>query len=269
VTQLSHDYSNRDLKNVYWLTLIFAISLTMVYYFQSYYANLMNFFSSVFPLFMASVAVAASGFALRIYWKNLESNLSRIWLGFSLGMILWFLGELSWALNTLIFDIKLPYPSVADVYRLAGYGFLFFAIFTYIRIFRSVISKRVLATASFFVLPTSMGIIPLLLLSISTKASGANMATLFVGLAYPLLDLILFAQAMLGLLVFTTTGLRGRLGSVWLLINTGVIMNVFGDMLFSYTNMQNTYNNGHPLELFFHLGYLFFTVSFYAHTKKL
>jgi hypothetical protein len=218
---------------------------------------------------MASVAVAASGFALRIYWKNLESDLSRIWLGFSLGMILWFLGELSWALNTLVFDIKLPYPSVADVYRLAGYGFLFFAIFTYIRIFRSVISKRVVATASFFVFPTSMGIIPLLFLSISTKASGVNMATLFVGLAYPFLDQILFAQAMLGLLVFTTTGLRGRLGSVWLLINTGVIMNLFGDMLFSYTNMQNTYNNGHPLELFFHLGYLFLTLSFYAHTKKL
>jgi len=269
VAKLPHDYSNRDLTTVYWLTLIFAISLTMVYCFQSYYADFMSFFSNVFPLFMASVAVGASGFALRIYWKNLESNLSRIWLGFFLGMILWFLGELSWALGTLIFDLKLPYPSIADVYRLAGYGFLFFALFTYIRIFRSVISKRVLATASIFVLPTSMGIIPPLLLSISTKASAVNIATLIVGLAYPLLDLILLAQAMLGLLVFTTTGLKGRLGSVWLLINTGVIMNVFGDMLFSYTNMQNTYSNGHPLELFFHLGYLFFTLSFYAHTKKL
>ena len=267
--RLSHAISDRNLKNFYWLALIYAITLVGIYYFQSYYTNLMALLSKVFPLFSAGIAVVASSFALRIYWENLESNLSRIWLGFSLGMIFWFIGELGWATYTLIFGIELPYPSVADVYRFVGYGFLFFAIFTYIKIFRSVISTKVLATASIFMLPASVGIIPSLLLSVGAKASVVNPATLFVGLAYPFLDLILLALAMLGLLVFTTTGLKGRLGPVWLLINAGIIMNVFGDMLFSYTNLQNTYYNGHPLELFFHLGYLFFILSFYVHTKKL
>jgi hypothetical protein len=269
VIKLSDGAVDRSLKKVYSLALIVALSLTAIYYFQSYYTNLITIFSNLFPLLIAGAAVAASGFALRNYWENLESRLSRIWLGFSLGMIFWFIGELSWTLYTLIFDIKIPYPSVADVYRLVGYGFLFFAIFTYIELFRSVISKRVVITASVFILPTSTGIIPLLLLSLSAKASTMNLTTLLVGLAYPLLDLALLAQAMLGLLVFTTTGLKGRLGSVWLLINAGIIMNVFGDMLFTYTNLQNTYYSGHPLELFFHLGYLFFILSFYAHTKKL
>jgi len=108
-----------------------------------------------------------------------------------------------------------------------------------------------------------------LLLSISAKASAINLTTLLVGLAYPLLDLSLLAQAMLGLLVFTTTELKGKMGSVWLLINAGIIMNVFGDILFSYTNLENIYYIGHPLELFFHLGYLFFLLSFYTHVKKL
>jgi hypothetical protein len=220
-------------------------------------------------MFIAGAAVVASIFALRNYWENLESTLSKIWLGFCLGMILWFLSELSWTLYTVIFDVKIPYPSVADIYRFVGYGFFFFAIFTYIALFRSVISKRMLATASFFVLPTSVGIVPSLFASISARVSIVNLTTLLVGLAYPILDLSLLAQAMLGLLVFTTTGLKGRLASVWLLINAGIIMNVFGDMLFSYTNLQNTYYNGHPLELFFHLGYLFFILSFYVHTKKL
>ncbi len=267
--KLSHDRSNPNLKNVYWLALILAISLTVIYYFQSYYTHFMTLFSNAFPLFIAGATVAASGFALRNYWENLESKLSRIWLGFSLGMIFWFIGELSWALYTLIFNVEIPYPSIADVYRLVGYGFFFFAISTYIELFRTVISKRMVAIASIFVLPTSTGIIPSLLLSVSLKASAVNLTTLLVGLAYPLLDLVLLAQAMLGLLVFTTTGLKGRLGSVWLLINAGIIMNVFGDILFSYTNLQNIYYAGHPLELFFHLGYLFFLLSFYAHTKKL
>jgi hypothetical protein len=269
VIRLSHAISDRNLKKNYGLALIYAITLVGIYYFQSHYTNLMALFSKVFPLFSAGVAVVASSFALRIYWENLESILSRIWLGFSLGMIFWFIGELGWAICTLIFGIELSYPSVADVYRLVGYGFFFFAIFTYIKLFRSVISTKVLATASIFMLPTSVGIIPPLLLSVGAKASVVNPTTLFVGLAYPFLDLMLLTLAMLGLLVFTTTRLKGRLGSVWLLINAGIIMNAFGDMLFSYTNLQNTYYNGHPLELFFHLGYLFFILSFYAHTKKL
>lgn len=240
-----------------------------VYCFQSYYAEFMTFFSNFFPLLLAGAAAVTSGFALRNYWANIESGLSRIWLGFFLGMIFWFIGELNWALYRLVFDVKILYPSVADVYRLVGYGFLFFAIFTYVGLFRSVISKRMIATTSVFVLPTSSGIIPLLLLSISAKASAMNLTTLFVSLAYPLLDLSLLAQALLGLLVFTTTGFKGRLGSVWLLINAGIIANVFGDILYSYTNLQNTYYSGHPLELLFYLGYLFFILSFYAHMKKL
>ena len=257
------------MRSVYWLALIFALSLTLIYYFQGYYTHFMTLFANLFPLVISGAAVVASGFALRNYWENLESILSRIWLGFFLGTIFWFIGELSWALYTLIFNIAIPYPSIADVYRLMGYGFFFFAIFTYIELFRTVISKRMVAIASVFVLPTSTGIIPSLLLSIRAKASAVNLTTLLVSLAYPLLDLALLAQAMLGLLVFTTTGLKGRLGSVWLLINAGIIMNVFGDLLFSYTNLQNTYYSGHPLELFFHMGYIFFIVSFYAHMKKL
>jgi len=229
----------------------------------------MTLFSNAFPLFIAGLAVVVSGFALRSYWENLESKFSRVWLSFSLGIIFWLISELIWALYTLIFDIKTPYPSVADIYRFVGYGFLFFAIFTYVELFRPVISKRIVAIASVFVLPTSVGIIPPLLLSISTRASAMNLATLLVDLAYPLFDLSLLAQAMLGLLIFTMTELKGKMGSVWLLINAGIIMNVFGDILFSYANLQNTYYSGHPLELFFHLGYLFFLLSFYTHTKKL
>jgi len=269
VTKLIDDHSNRNLKNVYWLALILVLSLTVIYYFQSYYSDFMTLFSNAFPLVIAGVSVVVSGLALRNYWENLESKFSRLWLSFSFGMIFWFISELAWALYTLVFDVKIPYPSVADVYRLVGYAFLFFAISTYIELFRPAISGKMVATALIFVLPTSVGIIPSLLLSISAEASAMNMTTLIVDLAYPLLDLSLLAQAMLGLLVFTVTELKGKMGSVWLLINAGIIMNVFGDILFSYTNLQNTYYLGHPLELFFHFGYLFFLLSFYIHTKKL
>jgi hypothetical protein len=46
-------------------------------------------------------------------------------------------------------------------------------------------------------------------------------------------------------------------------------MNVVGDMLFSYATSQKTYFNGHPLDLFFYWGYIFFALAFYTHMKEL
>jgi hypothetical protein len=269
VIKLSDTASNNNLKNVYLLALLFALSLLAVYYFQTYYKHFMNTFSTFFPLFIAGATFIASVLALRNYWESLESVLSRIWLGFTLGMAFWLLSELSRCLYTVIFQIKNPYPSVADVYRLIGYGFLLFAIFTYVKLFRPVISKKMVATASIFILPTSTGIVPVLLLSLFATAPKINLTTLIVSLLFPFLDLALLSQAMLGLLVFTTTQLKGKIGSAWLLINAGIIMNVFGDLLFSYMQLKTIYYRGHPLELFFHFGYLFFMLSFYTHVKKL
>jgi hypothetical protein len=40
-------------------------------------------------------------------------------------------------------------------------------------------------------------------------------------------------------------------------------------MLWSYTTLQETYYDGHPLELLFHWGYILFALAFYTHMKEL
>jgi hypothetical protein len=124
------DYDS-SLRRAYWLTFISGFFLIVIYGFQAYYPHFMTVLSNVFPLLIAGTAVIVSSFALRSYWQNLESKLSRIWLGFALGMAFWFLGEVSWTIYTLVLNISVPYPSIADIYRLVGYGFLFFAILTH------------------------------------------------------------------------------------------------------------------------------------------
>jgi len=184
-------------------------------------------------------------------------------------MAFWFLSEFSWAVQTLVLNMPNPYPSIANVYKLVGYGALFLSIFVYLGLFHNVISGKIVAISAAVTLPTSAGVIPSILLLTRGKASTMNLTTLFVTVAYPFFDLLLLAQAMLGLLLFTITGLRGRLKGAWLLLNAGILMNVFGDLLLSYTNLAGIYYPGHPLELFFHAGYIFFAFAFYAHTKEL
>jgi len=255
-------------KALFSAAILAGLGLALIYFLMPH-SDSLAFLSDLLRPIVASVSLAASILALRHYWQNLESTLSRIWLCFTIGMAFWFLSELTWAILTLGLNIPNPYPSIANVYRLVGYGALFSAIIVYIGIFHPVVSSKTVAICAAAALPTSAGIIPTILLLVRGKASTINLPTLFVTVAYPLFDLVLFATAMLGLLVFTITPLRGKLKGAWLLLNAGILMNVFGDLMLSYTNLSGIYYQGHPLELFFHAGYIFFALAFYAHTQQM
>ena len=88
---------------------------------------------------------------------------------------------------------------------------------------------------------------------------------MIVALAYPILDLIMLSVSTLGLSVF----LKGDLRKSWALISAGILLNVFRDVLFSYTVSRGTYYAGHPVDLLFDFAYVFFLLAFYVHAKEL
>jgi len=259
----------RDIRIVYWLCLIAAIVLALVYGFQSFYADFMYAFSNVIAPVVACVAVFSSFFALRRYWDKIGSRLSKIWLCFTLGMLLWFLGELGWAVYTMVLNVEVPYPSIADVFWLGGYVPLFIALLLYGKLFQPAISEKMFFTAGVIVAIVSMVVFSALMIPVLAEESQQDLVTLGINLAYPSLDLVLFLIAILGLLVFTFTRLKGRIGVAWHFINVAILFNVVADLTFSYTTLTGTYYNGHPQELLFHWGYLFFALAFYVHQREL
>lgn len=229
--------------------------------------DFMNVFSNVFPLFCAGASVVASMFALKKYWERLGSRLTQVWIYFTLGITFWFLGELTWGIYTLALGVEIPYPSIADGFWLIGYIPFLFALTSYLSIVRPAISKGILTVASTIVSISAVASSSLFI--IPAVVEETDTLTRIINVAYPSLDLLLFACSILGLLVFTTTRLAGKIEKGWILLNVGILMNVIADSLFSYTTAQDTYYNGHPLELFFHFGYLSFTLAFYLHIKEL
>jgi len=223
--------------------------------------------SNIFAPLTAGTAVAASFLALRRYWDTLSSRLSRIWLCFTLGMILWFLGELGWTIYVLVLGIEIPYPSIADIFWLSGYIPLFIALDLYIRLFRPALFRRMYFVGAALV--SILSVTLFIVLAPPILEAEEDVVTKIVSIAYPVLDLMLLSEAILGLLIFTMTKLKGRIGVAWLFINAGILMNVIADILFSYTTLQGTYYDGHPLELFFHWGYILFALGFYTHMKEL
>lgn len=249
--------------------MITAIVLALVYGFQSFYPDFMYTFSNIIAPVAAGVAVLSSFFALRRYWDNIGSRLSKIWLGFTLGMLLWFFGELGWAVYTMVLNVEIPYPSIADVFWLSGYVPLFIALLLYVRLFQPAISRKMFFTAGVLVVGVSVVVFSALMIPVLAEASQQDLVMLGIGLAYPSLDLVLFLIAILGLLVFTVTRLKGRIGVAWHFINVAILFNVVADLTFSYTTLTGTYYNGHPQELLFHWGYLLFALAFYVHQREL
>jgi hypothetical protein len=180
-------------------------------------------------------------------------------------MIFWFLGELGWAVYALLLNVEIPYPSIADVAWLIGYIPLFIALHLYIRTFGFAFSKTMFAAAAVIVSIVSCGFLFSLVPPILESGSEEQIIPLVIDFAYPALDLALFSLSILGLLVFV----KGKIASAWLFISSAILLNVIGDIFFSFTTLQGTYYNGHFSELFFAWGYILFALAFHMHQKEL
>jgi hypothetical protein len=253
------------MKTAYGVSLILSAVLAVIYLFQERYADFMYVFSNAYMPFLAGAAVIASAFALKKYWGTPVDKFSRIWLGFTLGMVFWFLGELGWAIYALLLNIEIPYPSIADVAWLIGYFPLLIALHLYMRTFRSVLSKKMFATAAALMGIISLAIFAFLVSPILEVAAEEEIITLTIDIVYPALDIALLYFSLLDLLIFA----KGKMASAWFLISGAILMNVLGDIFFSYTTLQGTYYNGHFSELFFAWGYILFALAFYIHKKEL
>ena len=250
------------LLNAYKFGLTAVIILTLLYAFQSFYPDYMTTFSNTVFLSITGAAVVSSGFALHKY-KHDSREFHLVWFCFTGGMIFWFLGELGWVIYTSFLGVEVPYPSIADVFWLAGYVPFFMALYLYVKMFASSLSKRTLglimtASIALSVLVTVGLIIPIVGLE-------EDMVTLAVDFAYPLLDITLFSASLLGLAVFS----KGTLGKSWLFINVGMLITAGADMIFSYATAQGTYYIGHVSDLLYGYGYILFALAFYVHTKEL
>lgn len=226
----------------------------------------MHVFSNVFPIIISGCSVIASIFALRRYWMS-GSLLSRVWLGFSLGMTCRFLGELTWGIYDLVLGVELPHPSFTLVFWLFGYFPLVIALESYIMLFRPAVSKKIVGVT--FSVVSLCAVAASFIFIIPSLADTTQISATITNVAYPLLDLLLFGLSLLGLLVFSTTSMKGKISNVWLFLNVGIMMNVIADSWFSYATARGNYYDGHPLELFFHFGYLSFILAFYLHAKEL
>ena len=250
-------------RTAYIISFLTGFCLLLIYAFESYYPNLMWIFANCFPPVLSGAVAFTSVIALKRYWAGPGSKLAQPWICFAVGLGFWFFGELTWGIYSLVLNVDIPYPSLADAFWLIGYIPLLLALVLYLLLMRPAISMKVFVTA--FAIVLVIGAVFSTLVLVPAVTEEAETLVKLIDIAYPLLDLIMLALSTMGLMIFA----KSKLETTWLLLNAGFIMFVLGDSMFSYATANGLYYDGHPLELFFHLGDLLLILAFYVHIKSL
>jgi len=251
------------MQRLYVLCLVYSIVLAFIYGLGQLNPEFMLVFSNIIFPATAAAVVMASFWTLRRYAAHtFKPMFSAAWIGVSAWLFMWFLGESTWAVCVVLLQID-PFPSLADIFYIGGYVFLFIALFLILKLFPSVSSVKKLAFSAVVSVSVSVAVGYFLLTPILT--SEADLYKIVFSAAYPILDIGLFVLVFSIFMIF----IEGAIGKAWFFLTLGITLQIVADLLFTYAELQGFYFEGHPLELFWLWGYIAFLLGFHIHKREL
>ena len=176
------------------------------------------------------------------------------WISLSGFSLSWFFAELTWTYQEVFLKID-PFPSISDVFYLLGYPFLLMFLFSYLQPFRNGISKKII---SYSVTISLAILIPSLFLSFQMDSEISLFDSVFA-LAYPVADAIVIIPALIGISLF----FKGQVNFMWTLVFIGILSVFVADTTFVFTQFDQTYYTGHPLEILFQWTYVLIGFGIY------
>lgn len=251
------------MRRMYVFVILWLAAVFVVYFFGQGDQTFLLFASNIISPASAFLPAFYSLTLVRRYGISSKDRFTRVWLYLAVGLFLWVLGEITWSVYTLVLSVSVPYPSVADVFWIAGYLPLVVAILLYIAPFKGALSLKSVLSAVAIALLTDVAVFFVLIGPVFGPT--ADPSTRLFDFAYPILDMMLLGLSIAGMFLF----LPGRISRFWVWLNLGFIFIVIADVLFSYHSALGIYYDGHPLELFYFLGDAAILLGLYEHTRAL
>ncbi|MFB5628815.1 MAG: histidine kinase [Nitrosarchaeum sp.] len=208
-------------------------------------------FSMIIPL-----SVSIFGF---IVAKRYAGTLvySRAYLMLALAFLMMFGAEATYFVYEQILELD-PYPSIADVFFFVFYPLLILYLVINIRFFASQVTKS--AAAIIVGIPAAITAI-----YINLTIADAGSFDFYYGIIF-----VAAASTTLSLSIHTARIFKGGLiGTAWLVLVIGIMLNVVGDTWYYYIEVGEGYTLDHPVNLFWYSAYLLILYALYKHKKSL
>ena len=215
-----------------------------------------NLASSFGSIFVSAVLTLLS--VVLVSKSNVKNSLGKLSIMLVAYSSFSFIAETSWVVYEHVLNIE-PFPSIADFFWLAGYGFLFLFLAYYLKPIKKFITKTVVL---FAVITSTVFLVASILLTFDQHA-GANEFEFIVALAYPIAHALLLGPLAIGVLLFFKVE-RNVLWSMFLL---AVVCYTVGDTFFLALSINDSYYTGHPMDVLYLSGYTFFAFGIYNNIK--
>lgn len=199
------------------------------------------------------LVMLSSKMVLRFKKNGSHGKAWLFFLGFS---ICWFIAETTWSIYELVYNIN-PFPSLADVFYLSGYPFLFCFLMYYLKPVRLAITRKMIVGA--VILSVALTI-PSIYMTYNFDPKVQILENV-IATTYPISDAIVFIPAIIGVVLF----FRGEVNFTWSLICLGIVLAAIGDTGFQIAEFTDTYYTGHPADIVLLWAYVFFSFGVYDH----
>ena len=184
-------------------------------------------------------AIIGAVVTTRIFFLNTSLNyLSNRHAGgffaFTVGAFLWLCAEASWAYYREGLGVEVPYPSIADLFWLIGYGFFFVHNYRLLSKLREAahIDRNMIILVSVAVGLTLGYILNLTFGVAEILSSSTDSLSFGVSVFYPIIDGIILIPSMI---IFWSLRKGDPSYLHWLLMSASFVMVTIGDIGFGYS----------------------------------
>ena len=247
---------NTDNRRLLITLIVVLFAITSIYQLRPFLTDYEFSYISItaYAVLPALVTFYASFLAIKL-WKQNHLQ-AKAFVLFAIGAGCWFVAEQLWQLYDHVWDGS-PFPSEADIFYIAAYPLMSAFLFISLKPVIKSISRNVwlfaIGIAVSFLIPS--------VLAAYDDMSGEDAFPTIIALAYPILGLSQIIPAIVGILYLT----KKEVSISWMLILFGFITYAIADTFFLFAEIDGSYYDGHPVDMFW--VYTFILVIFAFHIR--
>jgi sugar-specific transcriptional regulator TrmB len=189
-----------------------------------------NKYNSFLTLFFLGICTFIS---VLLVSKNMRKIEIQKFKAVFIGIVFWFIGEVTYVTYQFILNIPVPYPSIAEVFYFLGYGFLIYHIYNS---FKNIDKSVSINPKAIILVTIGVSLIPLITI-IQMFEAGIDFSSQYIEIAINLLYYILDTIVLvLVILIIYKLPRKDPFIYHWLLFCFSMTLVTFADFGYTYTS---------------------------------
>lgn len=197
-------------------------------------------------------------FSFIVSKQNDTGVLKNAYLFLGLGFTSYFLAEILYYLFDLVLGIE-AYPSIADIFFFMLYPFALGHLLLNIQFFNP--ESTIFQKIGISIIPI-IALVAYVVMSLSVPDAELNF-DFYYGFIFVAGASVTLSFTVLGATIFK----QGTLGTVWLLLVLGIMINAAGDVWYYHLEIFGQYFDSHPVTVVWYVANLFMIYALYKHLK--